>query len=59
MKKLQDKSYNWITEIHNAEQKPYKYQPPLTKKLDSYSGEFNETTLLEIVLWKTNRQYFP
>jgi thermostable 8-oxoguanine DNA glycosylase len=33
----------------------YKFQPILTKKLDSISGDFNEMTLLEIVLWKTNR----
>ena len=33
----------------------YKYQPELTKKLDAYNGDFTETTLLEIVLWKVNR----
>ena len=39
----------------SAARKEYKYQPQLTKKLDSHTGEFSEQTLLEISLWKTNR----
>jgi thermostable 8-oxoguanine DNA glycosylase len=33
----------------------YKYQQELTNRLDSHEGDFTETTILEIVLWKTNR----
>jgi thermostable 8-oxoguanine DNA glycosylase len=33
----------------------YDYQDKLTKKLDKHKGLFTYTTLLEIVLWKTNR----
>ena len=33
----------------------YSFQESLTKELDSIEGDFNETTLLKIVLWKTNR----
>jgi thermostable 8-oxoguanine DNA glycosylase len=33
----------------------YSYQDKLTKKLDAHKGLFTYTTLLEIVLWKTNR----
>ena len=53
MKKLQDLSD--LTEACIAADKEYRYQPHLTKKLDSHSGDFSETTLLEITLWKTNR----
>ena len=35
--------------------KSYKYQQELTKRLDSHEGDFTEMTMLEIVLWKTNR----
>jgi thermostable 8-oxoguanine DNA glycosylase len=35
--------------------KEYKYQPELTEKLDSQTEPFTDVTLLEIVLWKTNR----
>lgn len=35
--------------------KSYKYQPLLTEKLDQHEDDFSEMTLLEIVLWKTNR----
>lgn len=53
MKKLKD-----IIEFKNAvgrAEEEYSYQPLLTQKLDSYSEDFSEITLLEIVLWKTNR----
>jgi thermostable 8-oxoguanine DNA glycosylase len=40
--------------LENA-RKAYKYQAALTEKLDSHEGDFSEMTLLEIVLWKTNR----
>lgn len=53
MKKLQDLSD--ITEAFEKADKEYSYQPKLTKKLDSHSGDFSEQTLLEIALWKTNR----
>jgi thermostable 8-oxoguanine DNA glycosylase len=35
--------------------KSYSYQDELTKRLDSYKEDFTEMTILEIVLWKTNR----
>ena len=44
-----------LAEAISAARKEYKYQPQLTKKLDSHTGEFSEQTLLEIALWKTNR----
>ena len=53
MKKLQDLSD--LTAAFITADKDYKYQPQLTEKLDNLSGDFSETTLLEIVLWKTNR----
>jgi thermostable 8-oxoguanine DNA glycosylase len=53
MKKLQDLSD--LTEAFVSADKEYRYQPHLTQKLDSHSGDFSETTLLEIALWKTNR----
>ena len=53
MKKLQDLSD--LTEAYITADKEYRYQPHLTKKLDRHSGDFSETTLLEIALWKTNR----
>lgn len=53
MKKLQDLSD--FTEAYIKADNDYKYQPQLTKKLDSHSGDFSEQTLLEIALWKTNR----
>jgi len=53
MKKLQDISD--LTEAFTTADKEYRYQPHLTQKLDSHSGDFSETTLLEIALWKTNR----
>jgi len=33
----------------------YKYQDSLSKKLENYKGEFDQNTINEIVLWKTNR----
>lgn len=53
MKKLQDIS-NLQEAILQADSE-YKYQPELTEKLNNHSNEFSEQTLLEIVLWKTNR----
>lgn len=53
MKKLEDIS-NLKEAIIQAE-KDYKYQPELTDKLNNHSGDFTDQTLLEIVLWKTNR----
>lgn len=53
MKKFQDLSN--LTEAYIIADKEYRYQPHLTQKLDSHSGDFSETTLLEIALWKTNR----
>lgn len=44
-----------LKDILEKARKEYKYQPILTKKLDSLKGDFTETTLLEIVLWKVNR----
>ena len=35
--------------------KSYKFQSALTIKLDNQVTDFTETTILEIVLWKTNR----
>lgn len=54
MKKLQDPSFDWTIKLKEAEQE-YSYQPKLTQKLDNHIGDFTGTTLLEIVLWKTNR----
>ena len=54
MTKLQDSSLDWTTKFKDAEQE-YKFQKVLTEKLDNHRGDFTETTLLEIVLWKTNR----
>jgi thermostable 8-oxoguanine DNA glycosylase len=54
MRKIQDPDINWPKEIATAKS-PYKFQPLLTQKLDSQTGEFTEMTFLEIVLWKTNR----
>jgi thermostable 8-oxoguanine DNA glycosylase len=53
MKKLQNLLD--LTEAFITADKDYRYQPHLTQKLDSHKGDFSETTLLEIVLWKTNR----
>lgn len=53
MKKLNDLSD--LTEAFKKADTEYNYQPQLTKKLDSHSGDFSEQTLLEIALWKTNR----
>jgi len=56
MKKLYDSELlpNLSEDIAKAK-KDYNYQPGLTKKLDALVGDFAETTLLEIVLWKLNR----
>ena len=54
MKKLHDTSYDWATKLKDADLQ-YKFQPKLTHALDNHTGDFTETTLLEIVLWKTNR----
>lgn len=54
MKKISDYGIDWVEKIAKAESN-YKFQPNLTQKLDSHVGDFTELTLLEIVLWKTNR----
>lgn len=33
----------------------YNYQPELTQKLDRLDTDFNQETINEIILWKTNR----
>ena len=53
MKKIYDLSN--LTEAFVIADTAYNFQPQLTKKLDNHSGDFTEQTLLEIVLWKTNR----
>jgi thermostable 8-oxoguanine DNA glycosylase len=53
MRKLQGLSD--LTETFIKADEDYNYQPQLTQKLDSHAGDFSEATLLEIVLWKTNR----
>ena len=53
MKKLQDIPN--LPEAFIAANKAYCYQPQLTEKLDKHAHDFSEITLLEIVLWKTNR----
>ncbi len=53
VKKLHD-LIDFSQEIITAE-KSYNYQPQLTERLDNFLSDFSETTLLEIVLWKTNR----
>jgi len=56
MKKLYDSEVlpKLLDDIAKAKNS-YNYQPELTKKLDAHVGDFTETTLLEIVLWKLNR----
>lgn len=54
MKKIYNIDGNLREYVRKADES-YKFQPALTGKLDSISGDFNEMTLLEIVLWKTNR----
>ena len=54
MKKIQGSSSDWITKLKAAEQE-YKFQPKLTHDLDNHIGDFTDITILEIVLWKTNR----
>ncbi|MFD2919980.1 hypothetical protein ACFS6H_09695 [Terrimonas rubra] len=54
MRKIQDETINWTEEITKAEDL-YKFQPELTAKLDNQKEDFTDVTLLEIVLWKTNR----
>ena len=54
MKKLQGPIEDWKIKLETALGQ-YKFQDQLTKKLDAQTEDFTETTLLEIVLWKTNR----
>lgn len=44
-----------LKEACEVAMKSYNYQEDLTKQLDSHKGNFTEMTMLEIVLWKTNR----
>lgn len=53
LKKIDDIS-DIQNEIIEAEKK-YNYQSDLTQKLDNLTDDFTDKTLLEIVLWKTNR----
>ncbi len=54
MKKIDSPDIQWNGLIESAKS-TYKYQPTLTAKFDAHVGDFTETTILEIVLWKTNR----
>lgn len=54
MEKLKDFDVDLDLKKEIAERN-YKYQKNLTDKLDKHIGDFSETTLLEIALWKTNR----
>lgn len=54
LRKIEDLTDNLIGSLAKAESE-YKFQKELTKKLDSHKEDFTEMTLLEIVLWKTNR----
>ena len=54
MKKLQGPIEDWKLKLEAALGQ-YKFQDKLTKKLDAQTEDFTEITLLEIVLWKTNR----
>ena len=54
MKTIHDSDNNWKDLIEKAKGN-YKFQPMLTAKLDNYDSDFTEMTMLEIVLWKTNR----
>lgn len=54
MKKIFDFNDELDVLILEAE-KEYNFQPELTEKLDNIKSDFDEMTLLEIVLWKTNR----
>lgn len=54
MKKIYNIGPN-LQEHIQAAKKNYKFQRVLTDKLDNLPGDFSELTLLEIILWKTNR----
>ena len=54
LRKLTGALSDWVDKLKQAE-KEYNFQKKLTDKLDSHQGNFTEITLLEIVLWKTNR----
>jgi len=54
MKKIQGPIEAWKIKLETALGQ-YKFQEELTKKLDAQTEDFTEITLLEIVLWKTNR----
>ncbi len=54
MKKIQNFDFDCFDLIEDA-QNAYSFQPALTEKLDNHQREFDEKTILEIVLWKTNR----
>jgi thermostable 8-oxoguanine DNA glycosylase len=54
MKKIYSNDIDLENLISKAD-KNYKFQLYLTQKLDNHRGDFTEMTLLEIVLWKTNR----
>lgn len=54
LKKLQEIPFDQPDKFEAAG-KNYKFQTKLTEELDNHKGDFTEITLLEIVLWKTNR----
>lgn len=54
LKKLTGPLSSWEDKLKQADDS-YNFQEKLTNKLDGHDGAFTETTLLEIVLWKTNR----
>lgn len=54
LKKLHTLYPDLPLKLKEAEWK-YAYQEKLTDKLDNHKDDFTELTLLEIVLWKTNR----
>ena len=54
LKKIFD-DQNWTPELLAEAETSYSFQKQLTEELDSKHDDFDEITLLKIVLWKTNR----
>ena len=54
MKKIFD-TQNDHSDLFKKAEADYTFQEALTKKLDNFKEDFDEKTILEIVLWKTNR----
>lgn len=59
MRKLDDSKVKKIydTDFHslNLKVSDFQYQSELTKSLDEFSGDFDQSKINEIVLWKVNR----